>query len=368
MKKRIQVLAVLLLALAMVFSACEGPAGPGGAKGDDGGTIDTGPTVPAGAFRLYGGARAVLLEAAFADNDSVVVIGGNIDGVVPDGKTLYVASIVATADDLDVEATGKLIVLSGAVLTITNSNPINVEGTLTVTGMLEIDPGSDGSLVQVGKLTGAGTVNVTGAIVGGSAVTDTIGAWWNATDLTVIFAPGSRLEQRGEDFLGTAESPTIRNTITGTGEGLKWTGHNIVVTANTTFTTLRGFVVSNGQTITVNGDIVVKTKPGHENHQWDDDSHPTLYAVDSPLEIQTGGTITIGTTGTLKGTGEASWLDGSLYLGYGAVPGIAGTITGLGTNGQYGSTPAAVITGTAYVWQGAWVTDEAKDNNSHWLD
>jgi predicted small secreted protein len=47
MKKSIQVLSVLLLAFALIMTACEGPVGPAGEMGQAGGGAGGGGNVPA---------------------------------------------------------------------------------------------------------------------------------------------------------------------------------------------------------------------------------------------------------------------------------------------------------------------------------
>jgi hypothetical protein len=139
MKKRsIHVGVALLLALAFVFIACEGPAGPGGPKGEDltglpGGSEYFGLTLPGIAI------DATALEAAFAASDVVTVLDVtgalDLEGVVPAGKTLKIAATAASidTDDLLVEAGGAVIVLKGAALIALNGQNLTVESGATVT-------------------------------------------------------------------------------------------------------------------------------------------------------------------------------------------------------------------------------------------
>jgi hypothetical protein len=182
-KKSIHVWAVLLLAFAVVFSACEGPAGPAG-PGSGEGWKDPGVTFTADV-------SANDLAIAFALSATVTVDGAEVAGVVPNGKTLNIKGAVDVGtDNLTVENGGVLRVLNQATLTVLAAQALIVEPTANV----QVNGGGALAISEALGIVGTSVDLSTAAIQAKSIGNGYTNAHGDAGNYgSVIFASGAKL-------------------------------------------------------------------------------------------------------------------------------------------------------------------------------
>jgi hypothetical protein len=205
LKKSIHLGAALILALAFVFTACEGPTGPSGSSGS--GWVDPGVVFAAPVTAVTANDLAI----AFALSNTVTVDSVTITGAVavPSGKTLRIAGAPTLSAALTVNNGGTLQVLNNANLTLTVAIPLIVNAG----GVAQVLSGGALSISEaagvVGEAVGLGTAAIRAKYIGGT-YTNT---GTNADDYgTVTFASGSALVATAAVAL-TAEAFAITGTV-----------------------------------------------------------------------------------------------------------------------------------------------------------
>ena len=275
-----------------------------------------------GTFAINGGGLSNLTVTGTSQAPAFSGTGNTMSNVILNsGASFGVATVALSGTDtLDGAAT-----VAGGTLEL---NPSNGGGTLAIgsTGSLS----GSGTLNQNynGTLTNAGTVsaNVSGATLNVAENSVSGAGTFEATGGgTLALSNGTLTTQAATQFLvfGTGSAITANNeTVTGeigttTGSGLTLTGSdtisNLTADAGTTLTSINGTTAVSG-TDTING---------------------TLALAGTSLELNpsnAGGALTIGTTGTLTGSGTVVQNYGGTLTNAGTIaPGTGNSLTITGT-------------------------------------
>jgi hypothetical protein len=350
MKKRsIHVGVALLLALAFVFIACEGPAGPAGPGGTDG-TKWQDPGII-----LSADVTANELAFAFAVSDTVTIAAGaemDIAGIVPAGKTLRIAGAASIdTDDLIVKNGGNLVVLDGGFLAATTAKTLTVEPTANVTVN---NGGALGSAVAIGWTISSAADIILAKKIGGLEYShgDTMANYG-----IINYADNAAYYTEVAADLAAAKGYTVANGIYYAGVALSSfasatmipADKTLVVPTGTDVTFAAGAQVIEGNLIvfdnvvqnaganavTVNGSLTIGGEYAALNNK--------LLAVQS---FAGTGTITIGTLTIASSTGDTSFaIDADVTADTVEIESSAGETVTVQVDGKLTITEALTVTG-----------------------